>query len=104
MDASLKLIRLFKLYSVALKSFIDAQQNGAMDNIYLVLGDKAKVVTLKIPLAFIIGDNQGGIILWDVTVIMESLLSVYHAAVMLHQKIMTMSQLIHVLSFTWLIL
>jgi hypothetical protein len=58
--APVKLIRLFKLYSVALQSFIDAQQDGSMDNIYLVLGDKAKYVTMKIPLAFIIGDNQGG--------------------------------------------
>ena len=31
-----------------------------MNNIYLQLGDKAKYVNLKIPLAFIIGDNQGG--------------------------------------------
>jgi hypothetical protein len=60
MPASIKQLRLFKLYSVALQSFVEAQQDGAMDNIYLALGDKAKVVTLKIPLAFIIGDNQGG--------------------------------------------
>lgn len=45
---------------MAIKSFIDAQQEGAMNDIYLVLGDKAKYVNLKIPLAFIIGDNQGG--------------------------------------------
>jgi hypothetical protein len=31
-----------------------------MDNIYLALGDRAKYVTMKIHLAFIIGDNQGG--------------------------------------------
>ena len=60
MAPALKLFRLFKLYSFALKSFIAAQQDGAMDNIYLVLGDKAKHVNMKIPLAFIIGDNQGG--------------------------------------------
>ena len=54
MAAALKLLRLFKLYSVALKLFIEAQQNGALENVYLVLGDKAKYVTLKIPLAFII--------------------------------------------------
>ena len=60
MEAPVKLLRLFKLYSVALKSFIQAQQDGAMDNIYLALGDKAKYVNMKIPLAFIIGDNQGG--------------------------------------------
>ena len=60
MAASVKQLRLFKLFSVALKSYIEAQQDGAMDNIYLVLGGKAKFVILKIPLAFIIGDNQGG--------------------------------------------
>ena len=31
-----------------------------MNDIYLQLGEKAKHVNLKIPLAFIIGDNQGG--------------------------------------------
>jgi hypothetical protein len=41
------------LYSVALKSFTEAQQDGSMDNIYLTLGDKAKYVTMKISLAFI---------------------------------------------------
>ena len=60
MSAQVKLIRLFKLFSVALKSFIEAQQPGAMDNSYLVLGDRAKYVNLWIPLSFIIGDNQGG--------------------------------------------
>ncbi len=45
---------------MALKSFIAAQQPGALDNSYLVLGDRAKYVNLMIPLAFIIGDNQGG--------------------------------------------
>ena len=59
-SAQVKLIRLMKLFSVALKSFIAAQQPGAMDNSYLVLGDRAKYVNLFIPLAFIIGDNQGG--------------------------------------------
>jgi hypothetical protein len=60
MKAPVKLIRLFKLYSVALQSFKQAQQSGVMKEIYLVIGDKAKYVDMKIPLAFIIGDNQGG--------------------------------------------
>ena len=60
MSASLKQVRLFKLFSVALQTFINAQQDGAMDKIYLVIGDKAKFVNLKIPFAFIIGNNQGG--------------------------------------------
>ena len=58
--ASVKQLRLFKLFSVGIKSFIDAQKEGALDNVYLVLGDKAKFVILKIPLVYIIGDNQGG--------------------------------------------
>lgn len=58
--AAVKQIRMFKLYAAGLRSFIDAQKDGAMDNLYLVLGNKAKIVNLKIPLAFIIGDNQGG--------------------------------------------
>ena len=58
--AAVKQIRLFKLFHAGIKSFIEAQQPGALNNIYLPLGDKAKHVNLKIPLAFIIGDNQGG--------------------------------------------
>ena len=60
MPAAVKQIRLFKLFYEGIKSFIEAQQPDAMNNIYLQLGDKAKYVNLKIPLAFIIGDNQGG--------------------------------------------
>jgi hypothetical protein len=52
--------RLFQLYEAGLASFIKAQQPGAMDDVYLPLGDKGKVVNMLIPLAFIIGDNQGG--------------------------------------------
>ena len=58
MAASVKQIHLFKLFSVAIKSFIEAQQEGAMANVYLVLGDKTKFVILKIPLGFIIGDSR----------------------------------------------
>jgi hypothetical protein len=58
--AAVKQARLFKLFHAAIQSFVAAQQPGAMDDIYLPLGDKAKDVMLVIPLAFIIGDNQGG--------------------------------------------
>jgi hypothetical protein len=58
--AAVKQARLFKLFHATIQSFVAAQQPGAMDDIYLPLGDKAKDVTLVIPLAFIIGDNQGG--------------------------------------------
>jgi hypothetical protein len=57
--APVKLIWLFKLYSIALKSFIEVQQDGSIDYLYLALGDKAKYVAMKVSLAFIIGDNQG---------------------------------------------
>ena len=60
MLAAIKQIRMFKLYSAALRSFIVAQEGAAMDNWDLAVGDKAKIVNLNIPLAFIIGDNQGG--------------------------------------------
>jgi hypothetical protein len=40
--------------------FVDAQQTNALSNIYLQLGNEAKHINLKIPLAFIIGNNQGG--------------------------------------------
>ncbi len=55
-----KQMRLFKLFHEGLKSFTEAQQTDALNDIYLQLGNKAKYVNLKIPLAFIIGDNQGG--------------------------------------------
>jgi hypothetical protein len=48
--ASVKQLRLFKLFSVAIKSFIEAQQEGAMDHVYLVLRGKAIFVILKIRL------------------------------------------------------
>jgi hypothetical protein len=55
-----KQFRLFQLFEAGLASFVAAQQPGAMDDVYLQLADKAKEVNLFIPLAFIIGDNQGG--------------------------------------------
>ena len=57
MLAAIKQIGMFKLYSAALRSFIVVQEGGAINNLYLAFGDKAKTVNLKIPLAFIIGDN-----------------------------------------------
>ena len=45
---------------MALSSFVASQEPGAMDDVYLQLADKAKEVNMRIPLAFIIGDNQGG--------------------------------------------
>ena len=49
-----------KLFKTVLDSFITAQKPGALDKFELTLGQYKKVVNLKIPLAFIIGDAQGG--------------------------------------------
>ena len=51
---------MFQLFEVGLSSFIAAQQPGAMTDVYLTLADKGKDVNMFIPLAFIVGDNQGG--------------------------------------------
>jgi hypothetical protein len=59
-DTDTKQFRCFQLYEAGLASYIKAQEPGAMDNVYLQLGDKGKFVNLFVPLAFIIGDNQGG--------------------------------------------
>ena len=49
-----------QLYQVALQDFITTQSDGSLDNIELHLGNHSKIVNLKIPLMFIIGDIQGG--------------------------------------------
>jgi hypothetical protein len=54
-----KQFRLFQLFEVGLASFVAAQREG-MKDVYLKLADKAKEVNMFIPLAFIVGDNQGG--------------------------------------------
>ena len=54
-----KQFRLFQLFEVGLSSFVAAQQEGAMTDVYLPLDDKGKDVNMLIPLAFIVGDNQG---------------------------------------------
>jgi hypothetical protein len=47
-------------FETVLHSFREAQQDGALDGVPLTLGNKTKAVNLKVPLAFIIGDIQGG--------------------------------------------
>src|SRR5687768_16367999 len=49
-----------ELYQVALQDLQQTQHNDSLNNIELQLGNKTKAVNLKIPLMFIIGDNQGG--------------------------------------------
>ena len=53
-------MRLHQCYEVILQSFVQAQQDGRLDNVPLRLGHLTKKVNLKIPLFFIIGDVQGG--------------------------------------------
>ena len=60
MDRNLKSKRENLFYETVLHSFIEAQKDGALDGVPLTLGNKTKIVNLKVPLAFIIGDIQGG--------------------------------------------
>ena len=43
-----------------METLIEAQEEGALDNIWLTLGDQTLLVNLKIAVIFIIGDMQGG--------------------------------------------
>ena len=49
-----------QLYEVALFDLKLTKSNGSLDNIELQLGGKVKTINLKIPVMYIIGDNQGG--------------------------------------------
>jgi cobalamin biosynthesis Co2+ chelatase CbiK len=61
MSGDLKCLRLQEIFWVVLESFKEVQDGNALNNIHLHLGKKSsKVVNLKIPLFFIIGDMQGG--------------------------------------------
>lgn len=59
MSSEIKSVRLNMLFDIVLQSFRIAQRPGAL-KVPLTLGDQTKVVNLKVPLAFIIGDIQGG--------------------------------------------
>ena len=58
--STIKTKRLQQLYSAALYKLKLAQSPGYLDNVELKLGSKSKFVNLKIPIMYIIGDNQGG--------------------------------------------
>ena len=60
MSGDLKAHRLHTVYKAVLESFREAQRGTSLNNIALTLGDKQKVVNVKVPLFFIIGDMQGG--------------------------------------------
>ena len=55
-----KTYQLQQLYTAALESLKNAQQGIGLNNILLKLGRKQNFVDIKIPLMFIIGENQGG--------------------------------------------
>ena len=52
--------RLHAIFKTILASLIEAQKPGALDNIPIRFGNVTKVVDLKVPVLFIIGDMQGG--------------------------------------------
>ena len=57
---ALKTFRMQQLYNAALSSLVNAQKPGALNGVRLQLGNKEKIVNIKIPIMFIIGDIQGG--------------------------------------------
>ena len=59
MKSETKSLRLNLLFDTVLQSFRKAQEENALI-IPLTLGNETRTVTLKVPLAFIIGDIQGG--------------------------------------------
>ena len=59
MTSEEKSICLNYLFDTVLQSFRAAQEDNAL-TLPMTLGNDTKVVTLKVPLAFIIGDIQGG--------------------------------------------
>ena len=48
------------MYEAALKNLKTTQGDGSLDNIELKLGNKSKAINLKIPVMYIISENQGG--------------------------------------------
>ena len=52
--------RLQAVFRTLLESFIEAQNSGLLDNVTLTLGGQQRIVNLRIPVVFIIGDMQGG--------------------------------------------
>ena len=49
-----------QLYKAALSGLVEAQKPDALNDVPLQLGNKLKNVNIKIPIMYIIGDNQGG--------------------------------------------
>jgi hypothetical protein len=49
-----------QLYQAALANLVEAQKSDVLNGIFLKLGNAHKLVNMKIPVMFIIGDIQGG--------------------------------------------
>jgi hypothetical protein len=60
LSKELKAERLPAIFKTLLASIIEAQEAGALDNIPISFGGITKMVNLKVPVIFIIGDIQGG--------------------------------------------
>src|SRR5687767_5117117 len=60
MKKTVKSIRANVIFDTVLQTFREAQKENALSNIPLTLGNKTKIVNVKVPLAFIIRDIQGG--------------------------------------------
>jgi len=56
----LKHARTHQIYAKVLESFVAAQKDCSLHNIKLTLAGVSKVVNIKVPCMFIIGDIQGG--------------------------------------------
>lgn len=60
MDKDLKNSCENAFFEAVLQSFKEAQKENALNDVKITLGNQTKIVNLKVPLAYIIGDIQGG--------------------------------------------
>jgi hypothetical protein len=60
LSKEVKAQRLHAIFKTLLASMIEAQEDGALDDIPISFGGITKMVNLKVPVIFIIGDMQGG--------------------------------------------
>ena len=59
LSKELKAERLHPIFKNILATLIEAQESGVLDDIPLLVGDETKIVNLKVPVIFIIGNMQG---------------------------------------------
>jgi hypothetical protein len=60
LSKELKAERLHAIFKTLLALIIEAQESGALDDIPITFGSVTKIVNLKVPVTFLIGDMQGG--------------------------------------------